>query len=104
MQAEDVFRSANDRIAEKGRELGWRFPVPFLCECSERRCFARVELTLEEYEQLRSHAQRYLTVPGHEVDGAVLLEQNERVAYAEKLYASRSSSRGCGSGGPGDLS
>ena len=86
---EEVFRSANDRIAEKGRELGWRISVPFLCECSERRCFGRVELTLEEYELLRSHPQRYLTVPGHEVEGAVLLEQNERVAYAEKLYASR---------------
>jgi len=90
VQAEDVFRSANDRIAEKGRELGWRFPVPFLCECSERRCFARVELTLEEYERLRSHPQRYMALPGHEVEGAVLLEETERVAYAEKLYSYRS--------------
>ena len=89
MQAEEVFRSANDRIAEKGRELGWSFPIPFLCECSERSCFARIDLTLEEYEQLRSHPQRYLTVPGHEVEDAVILEQNERVAHAEKLYASR---------------
>ena len=89
MQAEDVFRSANDRTAEKGRELGWSFAVPFLCECSERRCFARVELTLEEYGQLRSHPQRYLTLPGHEVEGALLLEQNERVALAEKLYTIR---------------
>ena len=88
MQAEDVFRSANDRIAEKGRELGWRFPIPFLCECSERRCFGRIELTLEEYEQLRSHPQRYLTLPGHEVEGALLVERNERVAFSEKLYAS----------------
>jgi hypothetical protein len=89
VRAEDVFRSANDRIAEKGRELGWRFPVPFLCECSERRCFERVELTLQEYEQLRSHPQRYLTLPGHEVEDGFLVERNERVAFAEKLYASR---------------
>jgi hypothetical protein len=88
VQAEEVFRIANDRIAEKGRELGWRFPVPFLCECSERRCFGRLELTLEEYEQVRSHPQRYLTLPGHEVRGAFLVERNERVALAEKLYAS----------------
>lgn len=89
MWAEEAFRSANDRIAEKGRELGWRFPVPFLCECSERRCFARVELTLDEYEQVRSHPQRYLTLPGHQVVGAFLLERDERVALTEKLYASR---------------
>jgi hypothetical protein len=87
VQTEDAFRSANDRIAEKEDELGWRFPVPFLCECSERRCFARIELTLEDYEQVRSHPQRYLTMPGHEVAGALLIEEDERLALAEKLYA-----------------
>ena len=89
MQAEDVFRRANQRIAEKARELRWSFPVPFLCECSERRCFAPILLTLEEHEQVRSHPQRYVTLPGHEVEGALLVEQDERVASAEKLYATR---------------
>ncbi len=87
MQVEEVFRSANDQIAEMARKHGWRFSVPFLCECSERRCFTRVELTLEEYEQVRSHPRRYLTLPGHEVEGALLFEHNERVAFAEKVYA-----------------
>lgn len=67
MQIEDVFRNANDRIAEKGRELGWESPLPFLCECSDRRCFARLELTLAAYDELRSDPSRYLTAPGHEV-------------------------------------
>jgi hypothetical protein len=87
VQPEDVFRSANDRIAEKGRELGWRFPVPFLCECGDTRCFARLELTLEDFDDLRSHPQRYLTAPGHELPGAVVIERTESVALAEKLYA-----------------
>ena len=85
VQTEDIVRSANDRIAEKARELGWRFPVPFVCECSDIRCFARLELTLETYEELRAHPQRYLTVPGHEVAGAVVIEQTECFALAEKL-------------------
>ena len=89
MRTEEIFRSANERIAEKGRELGWRFPVPFLCECSEQRCFGRVELTLEEYKRVRSHPQRYLTLPGHEVQDSFLIERDERVASAEKLSASR---------------
>jgi len=89
VQAEEVFRSANDRVAEKARELGWRFPVPFLCECSERRCFGRIELTREEYEQLRSHPERFMTLPGHEVEGAILLGEAERVAYVKKLHATR---------------
>ena len=87
MQTEEVFRRANDRIAELARVHAWRFPVPFLCECSERRCFARVELTLAEYERVRSHPQRYLTAQGHEVDGAFLIDHKVHVAFAEKLYA-----------------
>jgi hypothetical protein len=87
VQTEDVFRNANDRIADKARELGWRFPVPFVCECSDIRCFVRVELTLEAYEELRSHPLRYLTVPGHEIAGAMVIEQAESFALAEKLSA-----------------
>ena len=89
VQTEEVFRSANERIAEKGRELGWAFPVPFLCECSDRSCFARLELTLAAYEQLRLHPQRYITAPGHEVTGAIEDEQTEGHAFAEKLKARR---------------
>lgn len=85
MQPEDVFRSANERIAEKAEELGWRFPVPFLCECSDTHCFARLSVTLEEYKEARSHPQRYLAAPGHEVVGAFVIEQDERLAFAEKL-------------------
>jgi hypothetical protein len=86
-QTEDVFRSANERIAGKARELRWQFPVPFLCECSDTDCFARIELVLDEYEKMRSHPQRYLTVSGHELVGAFPIEQSERVAVVEKLYA-----------------
>ena len=87
MDSEDVFRNANERIAEKGRQLGWRFPVPFLCECSDRKCFARLELTLAEYADIRSHPQRYMAAPGHEVASAFVLEQGERVSLAEKLQS-----------------
>jgi hypothetical protein len=86
MRTEDVFRNVNDRIAEKGSQLGWQFPGPFLCECSDMRCFARLELTLEAYAELRSHPQRYLTAPGHEIAKAVVIEQTDRVAFGERFY------------------
>ena len=85
MRAEDLFRSVNDSIAEKGSELGLRLPWPFLCECSDMSCFARLELTIAQYEELRSHPGRYLTVPGHEVAKTVVVEQLEGVAFAERL-------------------
>jgi hypothetical protein len=87
METEDVFRNANDRIADMGAKLEWRDPVPFLCECSDKRCFARLQITLEEYESLRADSEQYLTKPGHQLSGGVILEQNDRVAVAEKLYA-----------------
>jgi hypothetical protein len=88
LDPEDVFQSANERIAEKARELGWDRPFPLLCECSDIRCFTRLELTLEAYKEARLHRQRYLVAPGHQVTGAVASGQDRGVAFVEKHYAS----------------
>lgn len=66
MRTEDVFRQANESVAAKAAELEFAYPVPFLCECRDRHCFAGISLTLEDYEQVRSDPRRYLTIPGHE--------------------------------------
>ena len=50
MRAEEVFREANESVAAKAGELKFAHPLPFLCECRDRHCFARISLTLEEYE------------------------------------------------------
>jgi hypothetical protein len=67
VQVEDVFRNANERVAEKARELKMQDPIPFLCECSDKRCFAHIHLALAQYDEVRSDPTRYLTVSGHEV-------------------------------------
>jgi hypothetical protein len=85
VQPEDWFRKANERIAAKARELGMDSPIPFLCECSDKRCLGRVPLSIEEYDEARAAPQRYLTMAGHEVEGAFVIEQDENFALAEKL-------------------
>ena len=85
MKTEDVFRKANERIADKAREIDMASPIPFLCECSDTRCLGRVPLSLEEYDEARAAPQRYLTIAGHEVEGAFVIEQDENFALAEKL-------------------
>jgi hypothetical protein len=85
MPPEDVFREANEEIAEKARELELQQPIPFLCECSDKRCFAHVFLTLEQYADARSDPQRYLTIAGHEVVGAMVIAKHDRFALAEKI-------------------
>lgn len=64
---EDVFRDANERVAEKARELKMQGPIPFLCECSDKRCFAHIHVSLAEYDEARSDPERYLTISGNEV-------------------------------------
>ena len=83
--AEDVFREANKQIAEKALELDLEQPFPFLCECSDKRCFGRLFLMLAEYEEARSDPERYLTMPGHEIAGAVVIASDDRFAVAEKI-------------------
>jgi hypothetical protein len=83
--AENVFRDANERIAEKALEFALEQPIPFLCECSDRRCFARLLLDLAEYEEARSDPERYLTVAGHEVAGAMVIATDDRFALVEKI-------------------
>jgi hypothetical protein len=85
VQPEDLFRSANDAIAERGRELGWTLPGPFLCECSDIRCLARVVLPLEEYDELRSHRGRYALAPGHEIADATEIRRTKGFTLVEKL-------------------
>ena len=85
MQAEDVFREANERIAETARELERQQPMPFLCDCSNKRCFMHMLLTLEQYGGARADPQRYLTIAGHEVEGAIVIAKDDRFALAEKI-------------------
>ena len=84
MQPEDMFRKANESIAAKARELRMESPIPFLCECSDTRCLGRVPLSIEEYDEARAAPQRYLTMAGHEVEGAFLVEQDGHFVLVEK--------------------
>jgi hypothetical protein len=78
VQAEDVFRNANESVAAKARELEFALdqPLPFLCECSDTGCFAQILLTIEEYDEARSDPERYLTISGHGVHGAYAKKPN----------------------------
>ncbi len=63
---EVLFRETNEAI-ERGQ---WpNDPVKqvrFRCECARLQCGEAVELTLVEYEQVRSSPRRFVIAPGHE--------------------------------------
>jgi hypothetical protein len=62
---EAAFRIANERTAQWEERHSEGRSELYLCECAEKPCRERVELTREEYEAVRANPQHFLVVPGH---------------------------------------
>jgi hypothetical protein len=86
---EVLFRSINERI----RELGGRFervtdgPLSFICECSDETCVERIELTTDQYDELRALPVRFVVTPGHEATPLVeqVLFRNAEFSIVRKV-------------------
>jgi hypothetical protein len=64
---EATFRNVNEGI-ERGQWPGEEdVPAGFRCECARTGCNALVELTVREYERIRSHPRRFVVAAGHEL-------------------------------------
>lgn len=88
-KAEAIFRAGNESI---DKAAGGRVDkAPYLCECGEKSCLARVELTSTEYEAVRAHPARFFVVPGHEdlTAGEVVVEHYDRFRVVEKQGEAR---------------
>lgn len=80
-RAETVFRAGNEALR---RAAGTRDgTVPFLCECGDERCFERVPLTQEDYEEVRAHPRRFVVAHGHEGE-AQTVARRDGYAVIEK--------------------
>jgi hypothetical protein len=58
-------RQVNEAIERGTRAAG---AAVFVCECGKLGCTETVELTISEYEGVRSGFERFLVVPGHEME------------------------------------
>jgi hypothetical protein len=63
-QNEVLFRSVNEQIEKLGRESAQEH-VRFVCECSNGACTEQIQLTISEYEEVRSDGRWFAIVPGH---------------------------------------
>ena len=65
---DSLFRDANEQIGAKAREHGTKEEqvVPFICECADEHCTTIVQLSLAEYEDVRTSSRQFLTAFGHE--------------------------------------
>lgn len=75
-------REVNERI----KDLNERFEQAltaagaWMCECANLSCKEPIEMTLGEYEHLRSSPNRFAVLPGHEVP------EVERIVEAHEGY------------------
>jgi hypothetical protein len=87
---EAVFRNVNEGI-ERGQWPGDESqPIGFRCECARLGCNALVEISVREYEHVRSKPRRFVMLAGHEMpaveevvercDGYLIVEKRGRAA------------------------
>jgi hypothetical protein len=77
--ARSLFREVNDRVAELGRgsdisHADTDTVLNLICECGSSSCARRIELTVAEYEEVRTDVALSLLSPVHlaECDGQVV--------------------------------
>jgi hypothetical protein len=74
---EDIFRALNGRIkllVATFHAFGDGGTIPFVCECSDEACFAPVELTLTQYEEICA------------IDGGKVVAPAHSTAAAERIF------------------
>jgi hypothetical protein len=58
-------RQVNEAIEPRGQSLG---AAVFVCECGHLGCSETVKMRIVDYEAVRTSFDRFLLVPGHEID------------------------------------
>jgi len=83
---EVLFRQVNERL----REVAENFSLvaeraEFICECGKSDCMEPVELTLGDYERVRSNPRWFVIRPGHQtIDVERVIEEHEQWHLVEK--------------------
>jgi hypothetical protein len=86
-------RTVNDRIkaldAGAGAWTARHELFGFQCECGDTESWdARLQMTLAEYERVRSQRDRFAVLPGHETaDIEHVVERSERYLIVDKVDA-----------------
>jgi hypothetical protein len=79
-----VFRELNEEIAGIARSLPPDGLPAFLCECGGG-CTKHVELSLDEYEDVRAHPALFVVLPGHDrPELEIVVSRTDRFCVVEK--------------------
>jgi hypothetical protein len=86
-KTEALFRDVNERIAEASERFG-SDEAEFMCECADPACAERLEVPLDEYEEVRADATTFVLDPDHvEPDIERVVERRDGYAVVKKFNA-----------------
>jgi hypothetical protein len=72
------FRAVNDWICQRAEGS-----AVFICECGSGSCLATLELSVSEYEEIRSNPTWCILNPGHELEGGRVIQRGSGFLITE---------------------
>jgi hypothetical protein len=84
-QNEALFRIANERMAEWNERERGEALESYFCECASPECTAKVQVSVADYERVRSVPAHFILCPGHEIpDVETVVEEHDGWTVIEK--------------------
>ena len=82
---ESLFREVNEQVEEIAETMFKSSHAGFFCECGDADCVALLELSVEEYEEIRSDPRRFVVQRGHELPGFERVVERESHFIVQKV-------------------
>jgi hypothetical protein len=84
-RTESAFREVNEAIAKTADRYDAE-EAAFVCECADPHCSNHVTALLDDYEDIRAEATRFLLAPGHDEPRVErVVEQTAEYTVVEKF-------------------
>jgi hypothetical protein len=83
-----IFRNANEGISEAAEAAEIEDRVPLICECADPACREIVQMSMQEYCEIREDPRLFWNVPGHEASAqgwAQVVERHDRYVVVLKV-------------------
>ena len=85
-QNQSIFRELNERLEELGDAS--REDARFVCECASVDCIQPLELTIGDYERVRSDGSTFVVALGHVYPNVErVVEEDDRFTVVQKIGA-----------------
>ena len=82
---EALYRSVNERIEDLNEAFGMTNTMTVVCECGDASCAEGFDISVTDYERVRSDPTLFVIVPGHEIaDVEDVVERTETFDVVRK--------------------